>query len=138
MISAMLRRSHSGRKSSSGGSSSGEQGGPLTGASFNEFSDRLRDVEETLGDPALQGEVAKIRDRARSLRAEFKRHSKEPNWDLVRAEILEPLVELEVRLAEEIARRKSPDALVPIDRDPVPKRFSDMVRLYYERLGSGK
>ena len=43
-----------------------------------------------------------------------------------------------MRLAEEIARRESPDALVPIDRDPVPKRFSDMVRLYYERLGSGK
>jgi hypothetical protein len=27
---------------------------------------------------------------------------------------------------------------VPIDRDPVPHKFSDLVRRYYERLGSSE
>ena len=30
------------------------------------------------------------------------------------------------------------DALVPIDRDPVPPQFAEGVRRYYERLGSGQ
>jgi hypothetical protein len=36
-----------------------------------------------------------------------------------------------------MARRQSNDALVPIDRDPVPARYSDLVRRYYEELGKG-
>ena len=47
---------------------------------------------------------------------------------------------MEVRrtLAEELAKSESDRALVPIDRDPVPSRFSDLVEKYYERLGEGK
>ena len=52
--------------------------------------------------------------------------------------ILDPLDELQKRLKEEIAKRESPDSLVPIDRDPVPDRYADMVRKYYERIGTGK
>ena len=116
----------------------GGPGGPLTGENFQQWSDRLRDVEEMIEDPKLQSKVAEIRDRARSLRVEFKRHAKQPNWSLVQDSILKPLVELDRRLAEEIAKRDSDDSLVPIDRDPVPKRFAEMVRRYYERLGSGR
>ena len=89
-------------------------------------------------DPKLRAEVAQIREVARSMRIEFKRHSKEPEWDLVRMQILEPLTELKQRLREEIAKRESPDSLVPIDRDPVPDRYADLVRRYLERIGSGK
>ena len=77
-----------------------------------------------------------IRDRARSVRAEYKRHSKDPNWDLVRDEILNPLAELQDQLQEEILRKQSPDTLVPIDRDPVPNKFENRVRRYFERLGN--
>ena len=110
---------------------------PLTGDDFRKWSDKLRDVEEMVEDPKLRDDVARVRDRARSMRVEFKRHSKEPNWDLVRDTILQPLVELQQRLAEEIARRESSDALVPIDREPVQDRFSDLVEKYYKRLGQG-
>lgn len=120
------------------GGHSGGPGGPLTGEDYQEWSDGLRNVEEMVDDPQLRAEVARVRERARSMRVEFKRHSKEPAWDLVRTEIYEPLVELQNRLAEEIARRESDDALVPIDRDPVPDRYSELVRRYYENLGSGK
>ena len=98
----------------------------------------MRDIEETLTDPKLRAEVARIREEARSMRIEFKRHSKEPEWNLVKMKILDPLDELQKRLKEEIAKRESPDSLVPIDRDPVPDRYADMVRKYYERIGSGK
>ncbi len=120
-----------------GGAGSGNEG-PLTGEKFSEWNERLRDVESMVSDPKLQAEVAKVRERARSVRSEFKRHSQTPNWDLVRTTVREPLTELQRQLAEEIAKRESPDSLVPVDRDPVPTRYRDLVRGYYERLGSGK
>ena len=119
-----------------GGADGGDgYGGPLTGGEFREWSERLGQVEELLDQPDLRGEVARIRDRARAMRAEFKRHSKEPQWDLVRSQVFQPLTELRNRVAEELARVQSTDSLVPIDRDPVPNKFSDLVRRYYEKLG---
>ncbi len=127
-----------GQQSGGMGNGPGAIENPVTGRGFNEWTDRLREVEETVSDPKLRGDVARIREAARSMRAEFKRHSKDPEWDLVRTKILEPLTEVEKRIAEEISRQQSPDSLVPIDRDPVPDRYSELVRKYYERLGSGK
>jgi hypothetical protein len=124
---------------SQGGQSGGPggEGGPLTGSNFTNWIDRLRDVETLLNDPELQADVSKVREEARSIRAEFKRHSKTPNWDLVEEDVRKPLVELQQRLAEEISKRESPDSLAPTDRDPVPERYRELVRKYYERLGSG-
>ena len=77
--------------------------------------------------------------RSRSEHArESKRHSKEPNWDLVQEFIGRPLVELRNAVNEELLRRESSDKLVPIDREPVPPEFVEQVRRYYERLGSGR
>jgi hypothetical protein len=120
-----------------GGGSTGP-GNPITGQGFVEWSDQIRNIEELIDDPKLRAEVARIREAARSMRAEFKRHSTEPQWGLVRMQILEPLSEIQEKLKEEIARRESPDSLVPIDRDPVPDKYADLVRRYYERIGSGK
>ena len=111
--------------------------GPITGEDFRQWSDRLRDVEEMLSQRDLRNEAARVRDRARSIRVEFKRHGKEPQWDLVREQISRPLVELSRRLDEELAKLESREALVPIDRDPVPGRFAELVRRYYENLGGG-
>ena len=111
---------------------------PIGGDDFVEWSDQLRDVEEMLDDPKLRAEAARIRDRARGFRVDLKRHSKEPSWDLVELQVAKPLAELRDRIAEELLRRTSKDAAIPLDRDPVPSRFADQVRRYYERLGSGK
>ena len=86
--------------------------------------------------PELRNEVSRIRDRARNMRVEFKRHSKDPQWPLVKSQVAAPLAELRNRVSEELARREKSDALVPIDRDPVPGKYSDLVRRYYEKLGS--
>lgn len=111
---------------------------PISGRDYLDWSDRLRDVEEMIDDAELRAEVARIRDAARSIRAETKRHSKEPNWNLVRVSVAEPLVELSNRVADELLRRSSKQALVPLDRDPVPPKYSEKTRRYYERLGSGQ
>jgi hypothetical protein len=120
-----------------GGNQTGP-GNPITGQGFVQWSDQNRNIEELIDDPKMRAEVARIREAARSMRAEFKRHSKEPQWGLVRMQILEPLSEIQEKLKEEIARRESPDSLVPIDRDPVPDKYAELVRRYYERIGSGK
>jgi hypothetical protein len=69
------------------------------------------------------------------MRVEFKRHGKEPQWDLVTQQIIRPLTELRKRLSQELAQLESDEAMVPIDRDPVPSRFAELVRRYYENLG---
>lgn len=111
---------------------------PITGGHHREWTDRLRDVEEAVDRPELRERVAQIREDIKKMNTEFRRNSKEPEWDLVEKKILQPLDEIRRTLAEELAKTESDRALVPIDRDPVPSRFSDLVEKYYERLGEGK
>jgi hypothetical protein len=108
---------------------------PITGGGFRSWADRLRDVEELMGDPNLRTDAARIRDRARALREDFRRRGEPPRWELVDTGVIGPLSELRDRVAEEL-RRVSPekDKLAPIDRDPVPSRYSDLVRRYYKSL----
>ena len=112
-----------------------EPRGPLTGRDYENWSDRLGNVEEMIDEADLRNELAQVRERARGVRSEFKRQGKSPQWSFVQTRIAEPLVEVRNRVAEELAKRESKDALVPIDRDPVPTQFSDLVRRYYEKLG---
>ncbi len=112
-----------------------DQAGPLIGEGYASWSDRLRDVEEMVELPDLRNELSRVRDRARQMRQDFKRDHKKPDWAVVRLQVVSPLVEVSNRIAEELARRESREALVPIDRDPVPTRYSDLVRRYYEQLG---
>ena len=113
---------------------------PITGGGFEQFSDRLRDAEEMVDANELRNQLQTVRERLRMQRVEFKRSEAEPKWDLVKLQILTPLVEVRKRIEEDLAKRDSREAMVPIDRDPVPGRFSELVRKYYENLGkdSGK
>ena len=108
---------------------------PLTGEGFGPWSDRLREVEELIDIPDLQNRVATARDQARRMRQEFREGQVKPDWAVVELQILQPLVEVRQQLREELMRRESSDDLVPMDRDPVPQRYAEMVRRYYEALG---
>ena len=112
------------------------QAGPLTSEEFSTWSDRLRDVEEMVDKPELRSEIARVRGRARAVRLENKQRLVKPDWAVVKLQIARPLAEVRDRISEELARRQTPDSLVPIDRDPVPNKFSELVRKYYEKLGS--
>jgi hypothetical protein len=95
-------------------------------------------VEELLDIPDLRNQVAGVRERARNLRMAFKHDAKPPQALVLRSQIAEPLVEVRNRINEELARRASKDSLVPIDRDPVPQKYSELVRRYYEKLGGSQ
>lgn len=112
--------------------------GPLLGEEFGPWADRLRDVEEMLDEPGLRNDVATARESARRLRLDFRREKIKPDWAVVQLKVIKPLVEVRSRIAEELARRGSREALVPIDRDPVPGRYADLVRRYYEDLGKDR
>ncbi|MFA6543953.1 MAG: hypothetical protein WCS99_05985, partial [Limisphaerales bacterium] len=111
---------------------------PITGGGFEQFSDRLRDAEEMVDSAELRNQLQTVRERVRTQRIEFKRGAAEPKWDLVRLQILKPLTEVRKRIEEELARRDNREAMVPIDRDPVPGRFSELVKKYYENLGKSE
>jgi len=108
----------------------------MTGREFTQWADRLRDVEEILQTPSLRLDVARVREQARAWRAEQKRHAGEPQWGILEEQVINPLRIVQSRVAEELARLGPREAVVPVDRDPVPQKYSDLVSRYYERLGS--
>lgn len=103
-----------------------------------DWIDRLRDVEEMVDSPELRAEAARIRERAREIRVDLKRNFQAPRWDLVKVEVSEPLIELRDRVVEELLRRTSKNAVLPLDRDPVPPKYLEKTRRYYQRLGAGQ
>ena len=110
--------------------------GPLTGPGFGAWADRLRTVEQLLEDPQQRQRLAQARFEAEELRRGHQREGVPPQWDLVDLGIVGPLQETRAWIRQELNRREQPDALQPIDRDPVPDRFAESVRKYYEALGS--
>jgi hypothetical protein len=72
------------------------------------------------------------------LRGQFNRHSEAPNWEIVQETVSRPLVELRDKVQQELLRKQSTEAMVPIDREPVPPEYAEQVRRYWERLGSGR
>lgn len=116
-----------------------DQPRPITGEGFREWAEQLRQVEDMLQDPELRSRAAGIRDRARELRREVTRHSKEPQWSEIEDMLAEPLRQLRIDVNAELLRRSAErNAVVPMDRDPVPEQFSEAVRKYYEQVGAGR
>jgi hypothetical protein len=110
----------------------------LTGAGFGQWTDRLRNLEEALGNPELRNQVATVLDRARQYRGDYERHSDKPAVEYLNTRIVAPLVELRDKVTEELARREGKNPLAPVDRDPVPEAYRELVQKYYEQLGAGK
>lgn len=110
---------------------------PLTGANYEEWTDRLRRVEEALNAPDLRNDAARVMDNARQMRADWRRNNLPPQADAIRMTIVQPLAELRDRVTEELAKREAKNPLSPLDRDPVPARYRELVRRYYSELGGG-
>ena len=86
----------------------GGPGGPITGEGFRRWSDRMRDVEELIEDPEWRAEAARIRDRVRGAREEFRRHSKEPDWNKLQGLVTKPINELRQKIGVVYAPRDRP------------------------------
>jgi len=110
----------------------------FTGNGYEQWSDRLRNVEELLNQPELRNEAAKVLDRARELRINLKRSNEAPQVASLNTRITQPLMELRDRVVEELSKKDAGKNLAPVDRDPVPAEFRDLVKRYYQELGAGK
>ena len=94
-------------------------------------------LEEMLPQEDLRNSVAQVRDDARAMRIDYRRDDLPPGAATINQKITEPLVELRQRISEELAKLNRENPVSPIDRDPVPSEFRDLVRRYYEELGAG-
>lgn len=110
----------------------------FTGDGYDRWSDRLRNVEELLNNPELRNDAAKILDRARDLRINLKRSNEAPQVASLNQRITQPLIELRDRVVEELSKKDAGKNLAPVDRDPVPAEFRELVKRYYKELGAGK
>jgi hypothetical protein len=112
--------------------------GPITGSEFVNWSDRMREVEQVVDAPDLRNQLAGVRERVAAFRAEYRQRGQKPNADTLRAQVLAPMAEVRARVQEDLARLANVKSLVPLDHDPVPENYSEMVRKYYEKLGGGQ
>jgi len=110
--------------------------GPLTGRGFADWADRLRTVEELIDSREQRQRLAAARAQAEEFRRMNQREGKAPQWPLVEMGIVAPLEDARAWLRQELSRRENPDTLQPVDRDPVPDRYAESVRKYYEALGT--
>lgn len=113
------------------------EAGPITGEDYKEFRDRLGSVEEMLPTDDLRDEARRVADDARQMRIDYSRNNDPPAAGTIDQRIVMPLVELRQRVSEEIAKLNRENPISPVDRDPVPAEFRDLVRRYYEELGAG-
>jgi hypothetical protein len=121
-----------------GAQNGGGDGGPITGNNYLNWSGRLRDVEQVLDPPDLRNQLATVRERTAVLRANYRERGQLPQSDVVRSQILAPMTQVRVWLQEELSRQENTASLVPLDRDPVPDNYLELVRKYYEKLGSAQ
>jgi exonuclease V gamma subunit len=98
----------------------------------------MRDVEQALDPQDLRNQLTTVRERTSALRAQYRLNGRRPDDKYVREQILVPMTQVRVWLQEEIARQQNANSLVPLDRDPVPDNYSELVRKYYEKLGSAQ
>jgi hypothetical protein len=118
--------------------SGGAFGGPITGNNYVDWADRLRDVERVLDSQDLRDQLAVVRDRVGVFRTAYRERGIIPPEEVVRQQILVPMTQVRVWLQQELARQENNQSLVPLDRDPVPETYSELVRKYYEKLGSAQ
>lgn len=122
------------------GLGAGEQSGeaPLAGGDYEKWSERLRDVEQALGDQGLRNQAARVLDNAREMRIDHHRSNLPPQANDIDQKIIAPLVELRDGVSEHLSRLDKKNPLAPIDRDPVAPEYKALVRKYYQQLGGGK
>lgn len=100
------------------------------------WSEQLRDVEQVVDSQDLRNQLATVRERTQVLRQDYRDNGRKPDAEKVRQEIIAPLSQVRVWVQQELARQQDPNSMVPLDRDPVPANYTELVRAYYEKLGS--
>jgi hypothetical protein len=101
-----------------------------------DWSDRLRDVEQAVDSLDVRNQLATVRERVGVYRGYFRQNGRTVSNEELRNKVLAPLALARQWVADELSRAQNDRSLVPLDRDPVQDKYSDMVRKYYEKLGN--
>jgi len=120
----------------SGGAGGLGENGPITGNNFVDWSDRMRDVEQAVDSQDVRNQLATVRERVGVFRRNFRQSGRLPPPGDLQNKALAPLALARDWVGQELARAQNDRSLVPLDRDPVQDKYSDLVRKYYEKLGS--
>ena len=118
-----------------GGGRLGENG-PITGNNYMDWSDRMRDVEQTVDSQDVRNQLATVRERVGVYRRSYRQNGRLPSSEELQTKVLAPLALARDWVGQELSRAQNDRSLVPLDRDPVQEKYSDLVRKYYEKLGS--
>jgi hypothetical protein len=105
---------------------------------LGEWLGQLDRVEALLERPHLRAAVARVQQSVEQVRADMKRNATKPNTKTVEDGLLVPLAQLRDAITSELARKAGRDSEGPVDRDPVPRKFEESVRRYYEALGGSR
>ncbi len=105
---------------------------------LGEWLGQLDRVEALLERPHLRAAVARVQQSVEQLRADMKRNATKPNSKAIEDGLLVPLAQLRDAISSELARKAGRDSEGPVDRDPVPRKFEESVRRYYEALGGSR
>jgi hypothetical protein len=104
--------------------------GPGRSPDGSPWSIVLRNVEEIIDQHNLRNQIATARDRA-GFAAAIQSHAPETSWDVVRLLVVKAGQSTASPRNWRVAARAGAG---PFDRDPVPNRYSELVRRYYEEL----
>ena len=111
------------------------QGSAISGQGYEQWRDRMADLEAILTDPDAQSAVARARKASLEMRKDYKRHARLPDQAKIDQAILHPLNEAAKALDARLNDLDQKDPLAPVGRDPVPERYTEIVRQYFEELG---
>ncbi len=110
----------------------------MAAQSIGNWLSTLDRVEALLERPQLRVAVARAQQAGEQLRADMKRSATKPSQKEVEDRLLSPLAQIRDAINAELARVEGKQTDTPVDRDPVPRRFEEPVRKYYEALGGGR
>ena len=110
--------------------------GPITGNDYVDWSDRMRDVEQTVDSQDVRNQLATVRERVGVYRRNYRQAGRLPSGEELQNKVLAPLALARDWVGQELSRAQNDHSLVPLDRDPVQEKYSELVRQYYEKLGS--
>ena len=121
-----------------GGAGGLGENGPITGNSYVNWAENLRDVEQAVDSPDVRNQLATVRERVGVYRRAYRENGRIPSNAELQTKVLEPLALARDWVGQELSRAQNDGSLVPLDRDPVQDKYSDLVRKYYEKLGSSQ
>jgi hypothetical protein len=98
----------------------------------------MREVEQAVDSQDVRNQLATVRERVGAYRRNFRENGRKPSGEELQNKVLAPLTLARDWVGQELSRVQNDRSLVPLDRDPVQDKYADLVRKYYEKLGSAQ